>query len=97
MEEVANFEPESISVTSGECGRDGGRISSRIPTSLYWWTPAREELLLALSRSKCSRLTISTTEMRRGMVAVDTFPLCGVSGDGRVWKVNERSSFSCED
>jgi len=55
------------------------------------------ELLLALSRSKCSRLTISTTVIRRGMVVVDTFALGGVPGGGSVWKVNERSSFSWED
>jgi len=35
--------------------------------------------------------------MRRGIVAVDAFELGGVPGGGRVWKVNERSSFSYED
>jgi len=31
------------------------------------------------------------------MVVVDVFALGGVPGGGRVWKVNERSSFSYED
>lgn len=78
-----DFDPETVSVTSG---RDpGGETRSwNAPTSLYWCTPAREGLLLALSRSKCSRLTISTTLMRRGMVAVDALALGRVPGGGRV-------------
>jgi hypothetical protein len=96
LKNATNFEPESISVTSGEDARDGWRSWSA-PTSLYWCTPTREELLLSLRRSKCSRLMISTTVIRRGIVAVDTFASGGVPGGGKVWRVNERSSFSCEN